>query len=1186
MRIKTKLIIGFLSVAAIIIVGGIIGITETNRLYGVSKEIGIKNVPLADAAMKVQLHATKASRWFDKIMGGVEDKALIDEVWDHLDKALWHVNTILTGDDGTFYSAVNDEAIEAKVLSVKTDLEAFIKLSHSRFDNRFGAKELDDEALDDKYDALFEKTMAGAATAGAMFHAKIAKDIKQMEIVATKSTVILSLATLFSFIIASIGIYYFSRDIMRQVGGEPAKIAQITQEVAAGNLDIEFKSGAATGIYAAVQMMVDNQKTMNNEIYKQMEEIGQQDWLKTGHGLLNDHMSGGLDIVTLSKNIISFLTTYIEAQVGIFYLLQTNKSYLEIIASYGYTASENIPHRFEIGEGLVGQAALENQTFSRTQTPDESAIIIQSCMTMVIPHHVLIIPFSYENAVKGVIEIGYSQEMPTSLQQDFMEQAMQSIGVAVNAAESRTQMQELLYQSRKQTEELRIKSEELQSNSEELQVQQEELRQLNEELEERTHELELQGSEISEKNLVLLNQQTEMKEAQVALETKAKELELANQYKSEFLANVSHELRTPLNSMLMLAQLLADDSDLNDKQVKQAQTIHSAGSDLLQLINEILDLSKIEAGKMEIQVEDVSLADLVDKIENKLRHIADDKGLVFDITLDEDLPPILRTDGQRLQQIINNLLSNAFKFTSEGDQVKLTIQRPLGAAHTVAISVADTGIGIPDDKQQYIFEAFRQAEGSTSRHYGGTGLGLSISRRLAQRLGGDLHLHSEEGKGSTFTIVLPEKLEILDSEDQDAAQTPNVETTPSAGVDGAMLDDSANLRPEDQFILIVEDDPVFTQMLMVLARENNFKCIIADNGKTGLQLAEQYKPNAILLDVILPKMDGWTVMERLKDNPDTRHIPVHFISGVENTRDAKKMGALGFCPKNTGIEGLGEAFNDIKGFLAKTLKEVLIIVDQDEQKQQMMDLIEGSNVQATVVVTVEDALEHLKKGAFDCIIIDVDVEQQAGLKLLESLYNNDRLSNIPVIVYATRHLTSSEEVLLLQYADKITLKTVSSPERLLEESTLFLHQPETRLSKDKQEMLHKVHDKGAILKNKKVLIVDDDIRNTFALTTVLEESNLEVVVGSDGKEALALLEEEPDIDIVLMDIMMPEMDGYETMQKIREQPRYQKLPIIALTAKAMPGDRAKCIEAGANDYISKPVVSEKLLSLMRMWLCQ
>ncbi len=982
-------------------------------------------------------------------------------------------------------------------------------------------------------------------------------------------------------------------------------ITTIAKTIAAGDYSFQID------IKGENDLLGQSLNQMTQQLQKITEENKQSDWLKSGQAQLNGLMSGDIELEPLAKKIISFLTNYVEAQVGLFYLLKDSeaeqKSYLQVIASYGYTP-DNRPDKFWFGEGLIGQAALDGKMLSRTHTPDEHSYIIQSSLAIAVPQHVQIIPFLFEDSVKGIIEIGFSKT-PFPLQQNFLERVMPNIGIAVESAQSRSQLHVLLRQTMEQTEVLETQkqemqlqqeqlkrsnealqnqSEELQSQSEELQSQSEELHQVNEELEEHSKEMERQAEDIRQKNLALEENQIEMEKAHAAIESKAHELELASQYKSEFLANMSHELRTPLNSLLILAQLLSTNKkgNLSDDQVEYAQTIHSAGTDLLKLINEILDLSKVEAGKMEAQIDEVSLANLVTVLEHKFRHVAENKGLDFHIQLEENMPAVLHTDDQRLKQIINNLLSNAFKFTAEGE-IRVTMRRPLSNEEVssikcldaaIAISVADTGLGIPADKQEVVFKAFQQADGSTNRRFGGTGLGLSISREFAKLLGGELQLQSEEGKGSTFTLYIPESLN--DSPPPSPVdQTTQVAEMPSES-ESEIVDDRDNLTSADQLILIVEDDRKFSRILINLAQEKNFKYLLAEDGKIALQLAEQYKPNAIILDVNLPQMSGWTVMERLKDNPDTRHIPVHFMSAQDDyTRDAKQMGAIGYLHKPVNMEQLGNAFKEIQQFMVKTVKKLLVVVENQAQKQKIVALVGGSDVETTVALTKAEALEHLKKTAFDCIILDVE-----GLELLEQLYQDERLSRIPVIISAERDLNSSEEALLQKCAATLTLKTVRSPERLLDEATLFLHQVEADLPQEKQQMLRMIHDKETLLTNKKVLMVDDDVRNTFALMNVLEDKNMEVIVGNTGKEALALLDEHQDISIVLMDIMMPEMDGYEAMQKIREQPRYKNLPIIALTAKAMKGDRAKCIEAGANDYISKPVDTDKLLSLIRVWL--
>jgi CheY-like chemotaxis protein/signal transduction histidine kinase len=746
------------------------------------------------------------------------------------------------------------------------------------------------------------------------------------------------------------------------------------------------------------------------------------------------------------------------------------------------------------------------------------------------------------------------------------------------------------------------------------------LRQTHEELEQRAQDLEQQQEEIKQKNLAL-------EKAQAAAETKAKELELASRYKSEFLANMSHELRTPLNSLLILAQLLADNKDgnLSSKQMEYAKTIHSAGSDLLLLINDILDLSKVEAGKIEISCQEISLPELLTNIEQKFQPLAHSKKLTFTISTPPTIPSTLNTDSQRLKQILNNLLSNAIKFTSQG-QVSLKIDwatpaeleqifpaNPPPTPHFLAFKISDTGIGIPEDKKAIIFEAFQQADGTTSRRFGGTGLGLSISRQLSRLLGGDILLTSEVNRGSSFTLYLPspdasqqketKKQTVEETAPQIAfvqATAPMVQTlalekpqevekaekqeTISTNQE-PVQDDRAQITTDDKIILIIEDDHKFAAILRELTREKGFKCLLAEDGKAGLQLAQQYQPHAIILDISLPQVDGWTVMERLKDNPQTRHIPVHFMSASDHSHEAKKMGAIGYLLKPVNMAELGEAFKKIEQFIANTVKHLLIVADENSsQKQQVLELVASKEIQASQANNKTQALQQLQQTTFDCIILDMEVENDTGIQLLEQLHQEEHLSQIPVIIYAERELSTKEEEILQKYSDNLIVKAVKSPARLLDEATLFLHQVEANLPTEKRNMIRMMHDKSALLRDKKVLIVDDDMRNTFALATALEDKEMEVIVAKTGKEALERLAQHPDTHIILMDIMMPEMDGYQAMQAIRTQPQHRKLPIIALTAKAMKGDKAKCIEAGANDYLSKPIDTDKLISLMKVWL--
>jgi CheY-like chemotaxis protein/methyl-accepting chemotaxis protein len=1035
---------------------------------------------------------------------------------------------------------------------------------------------------------------------------------------------------------------------------DEVRVVELAERISEGDYSVKVEKRSDE------DRLSDALNRMTRSLREAVEENRKQNWLRTGQTELNNRMRGELDIPELSQNIITFITTYMDAQVGLLYFLGKADT-LKLTASHAL-GKEKVPvKKFKFGEGLVGQAASENRIIELFDIPPEF-IRIRAGMGDIVPRSAIIIPYTYENQVIGVIEIASINEI-TELHKEFITQSLENIGIAINSAESRRQLTELLEKTQEQAEKLQQQQEELRQSNEELegqtkaliasetnlQSQQEELRVINEELEERTKALEKQKSDVQHKNLELMMARNE-------IEKKARDLEEVSKYKSEFLANMSHELRTPLNSILILSQLLSNNADkhLTEKQVEFAKTIHSSGSDLLNLINEILDLSKIEAGMMEIRIERITLDEIVGGLQRVFKPVATNKGVDFIVDIKRNqLPEYIETDSQRSLQIIKNLLSNAFKFTSKGS-ITLSLSRPpegtvlthnsLALDNTIAISVTDTGIGIPEDKQNVIFEAFRQEDGTTSRKYGGTGLGLSISRELAWLLGGEIQMKSKKGKGSIFSLFLPEKLEIpkngssverrklgrtnpdstvstVESAANDSA-TPliaNEETPPktrtltsrepdtvtqqlfteaTAVSDNTdelpdisspvyiqeIRDDRKLIKPGDKSLLIIEDDPTFSEVLLNLAQSKGFKCLIAEDGETGLHFADFYKPSAIVLDVGLPAMDGWQVLDRLKSNPDTRHIPVHFMSAADNTADAMKRGAIGFLSKPVSGDSLDSAFKKIEKVISKPLKRLLVVDSDEIERNNIIDIIGTSGVSMETVGGGEDALKLLEKGGFDCMVMNPKLNDMSGTELVKRINDNESIIQLPIIIYSEREIPAEEQEIFRRQGQRVIIKNVKTLEGLFAEATLFLHRVEAELPESKKKMLNRMLNKGSIMKDKKILIVDDDMRNVFALTSILEEKGMRTVVGKNGKEGIEKLKEDPEIDLVLMDIMMPILDGYEAMKIIRKDPKYQRLPIIALTAKAMKGDRNKCVAAGASDYLAKPVDAQKLLSLLRVWL--
>jgi CheY-like chemotaxis protein len=893
------------------------------------------------------------------------------------------------------------------------------------------------------------------------------------------------------------------------------------------------------------------------------------------------------------------------------------------VASYAYKERKSVSNRFRPGEGLVGQAALERKPILLTGIPDDY-IRVTSGLGEAPPRNIMVLPMLFEGEVKAVVELASFHGF-SPIHQVFLDQLSESVGVVLNMITANMRTEELLEQSQKLTHELQTQSKELQDQQEELRrtnaeleaqartlktseealrEQQEELQQVNEELEEKAALLAEQNRKVEQKN-------QEVEAARAALEEKAQQLALSSRYKSEFLANMSHELRTPLNSLLILARLLSDNKDANltEKQVEYAQTILASGTDLLNLINDVLDLSKVEAGKMEVNPTELRIPEVVEFVERSFGPVAEQKGLTLSAVTDPELPESVETDGQRLQQVLKNLLSNAFKFTQEGG-VTLTVRRAEKgrrfaldtlneAEEVVAFAVSDTGIGIAADKQRLIFEAFQQADGTTNRRFGGTGLGLSISREIARLLGGEIRVESHEGQGSTFTLFIPTRW--YGPEQPGGGLEPEgmswLEANPGLAVPEAerrryprdprevgIHDDRSTLDHGDRAVLIVENDPNFAGILLDMAREKGFKGIVALDGETALELVREYKPDAVTLDIDLPGVDGWTVLDRLKHAPATRHIPVHILSGVGKRQRGLRLGALSYLEKPVDKDALDNAFERISTFLDEGVKRLLVVEDDEAQRRSIIELIGEDDVEIEAVSSADEALAALGESHFDCMVLDLGLGGEDGFQLLERVKSDPEMHELPIIIYTGKDLSPQEETRLRRYAESIIVKDVKSPERLLDETALFLHRVEANLPDQKRRMLEQLHKSEAVFTGKKIMVVDDDVRNIFSLTSILEEQGMEVVFAENGRDALQVLEANPDVDLVLMDVMMPEMDGYETTRAIREKEGFTDLPIISLTAKAMKGDREKSIGAGASDYITKPVDVDQLLSLLRVWL--
>ena len=964
-----------------------------------------------------------------------------------------------------------------------------------------------------------------------------------------------------------------------------AAIEKVAEQISEGDYNILNDEKARENLGTVASSLNQMAQSLQNS-FKLIEE---KEWLSSSVAQLNDQMLGEKSVEILAADILGSITEHTSSRVAAIYMQQED-SKLYLVGSYA--AEAGLKNSIQIGEGISGEAFRSSQMILVEDVPDHSSTITYATGETK-PKNILALPITRNGRAMGVMELGTLQEF-SPLHLKFLQNVAGNIGLAFYAMQSRVKMQELLEETQAQSEELQTQHSELENinseleaqsqkllaSEEELRVQQEELMQSNQELEERTGLLEEKNALIEERNL--------------NIQQKSQELEQSTKYKSEFLANMSHELRTPLNSILLLSKLMTESDDLDEQYVEYAEVMQSSGLGLLTLIDEILDLSKIESGKMTLEINEVPLTEITGDLKMLFNPVAKAKNLDLIIEVEPDTSAILITDKIRLEQVLKNLLSNALKFTSIGS-VTLNISND-AAKEKINFKVTDTGIGIAQDKLRMVFEAFQQADGSTQRKYGGTGLGLSISRELARLLGGEIILESEEGFGSVFTLSVP--ISALDATIE--PKQPSLELPVYAPVEivkqpqrfisdtipAAVEDDRENIVEGDRIILIIEDDTPFAKILLNFARSKNYKVISAVRGDEGIELAQKYKPVAILLDIQLPIMDGWQVMEALKSNPETKPIPVHIMSSMKFKQESLLRGAVDFINKPFALEEMQEVFKKLEKALDRSPKKVLIIEENEQHAKALSYYLGANSINTDIVNNVQESIDALQKQEVDCVILDMGMPGKNAYETLETIKQKEGLENLPIIVFTGKSLSQGEENRIKKYADSIVVKTAFSYQRILDEAGLFLHLVEEKNKKDKEQFggFQNLSELRNILKDKTVLIADDDVRNIFSLTKALEIQGMKVISAMDGKEALKILNENNAIDVVLMDMMMPEMDGYETIREIRILPQFRNLPVLAVTSKAMMGDREKCIAVGASDYISKPVDIDQMVSLLRVWL--
>ena len=953
-------------------------------------------------------------------------------------------------------------------------------------------------------------------------------------------------------------------------------IAEVATAVTQGDLTRSIQVDAR----GEVAELKDSINTMIRNLMLTTGQNREQDWLKTNQARFTGMLQGQRDLGTVGRMLLSELVPLVDAHQGVIYQMDAEETpRLRMLASYGNIAENGYPLDVALGEGFVGQCALDRRRILVTNIPGDT-VPIGAALFHALPRSVVVFPIIFEGEIRAVLGLASLQEFaPAHL--TFLDQLTASVGIVFNSIEATMQTEGLLKQSQQLASELQFRQKELQQTNE---------------------QLALKAQQLAEQNVEVERKNQEIEQARRALEEKASELALTSKYKSEFLANMSHELRTPLNSILILGQQLGDnpDGNLSPKQVEFARSIHGAGTDLLNLITDILDLSKIESGTVTVEAEEVYFTTLLETVRRTFRHEAENRKLTFDVQVDQQLGGTMVTDPKRLQQVLKNLLSNAFKFTEHGG-VRLNVAVASGGwspenttlrgvPSVVSFEVSDTGVGIPPEKQKIIFEAFQQADASTSRKYGGTGLGLAISRELAHLLGGEIQLRSTPGRGSTFTLYLPLTYAGPSATLEDSQGEPSRHVTrypsvrlPERAVE-KVPDDRDSIVLGDSTLLVVEDDPHYARVIVDLAHDSGFKVLVAHRGLDALDLARQYHPTAVSLDVFLPDMLGWTVMSHLKQDPATRHIPVQIVTLDEDRQHGLARGAFAFLTKPTSSEGLEAALTRIKEYSTPRRKRLLVVEDDPLEQISIKELLGHDDVEIESAATAAEALTALRNDRFDCAVVDLRLPDMSGLEMLEQLRDDQALSDLPVVVFTGKELTAEEGAQLHTLARSVVVKGVESPERLLDETSLFLHRVISDLPQAKQNMLDRLYRTDDDLVGRAVLVVDDDVRNIFALSSALERRGMTVLTASTGREALEILESTPGIAIVLMDVMMPEMDGYQTMNAIRGKPEFRRLPIVALTARAMKGDREKCLEAGASDYLAKPVNTEQLLSVLRSWL--